>query len=134
MSKVNRFEDLRCWQEARRLVKEIYLIAEEGKLARDYDTKSQIKRAALSCMNNIAEGFGKYSQKEFIHYLDTAHNSASEVKSILYVLLDLEYLDEERITILQQKAEEVRALILAFIKYLSNRKLRQRQNLDTKNG
>ena|SRR5690606_20449529 len=121
MPKVNRFEDLRCWQEARKLVKEIYLIADEGKLARDWDTRSQIKRAALSCMNNIAEGFGKYSSKEFIHFLDTAHNSASEVKSILYVLQDLEYLDEERITILQKKAEEVRALILAFIKYLSNR-------------
>ena len=121
MPKVNRFEDLRCWQEARKLVKEIYLIADEGKLARDWDTRSQIKRAALSCMNNIAEGFGKYSSKEFIHFLDTAHNSASEVKSILYVLQDLEYLDEERTTILQKKAEEVRALILAFIKYLSNR-------------
>lgn len=57
MAKVNKFEDLRCWQEARKLVKEIYLVAEEGKLAKDFDTKSQIKRASLSCMNNIAEGF-----------------------------------------------------------------------------
>lgn len=122
MPKVSRFEDLRCWQEARKLVKEVYVIAGEGKLSRDFDTRSQIKRAALSCMNNIAEGFGKYSSKEFVHYLDTAHNSASEVKSILYVLLDLEYLDKERIIALQEKAEEVRALILAFIKYLSNRK------------
>jgi len=58
MSKVQRFEDLRCWQEARSLVKEIYLIAEYGKLARDFDTRSQLRRAALSVMNNIAEGFG----------------------------------------------------------------------------
>ncbi len=97
MSKVERFEDLRCWQEARRLVKEIYLIAEYGKLAKDYDTRSQLKRAALSAMNNIAEGFGKYSSKEFIRYLDTASNSASEVKSILYVLLDLNYLEVDKI-------------------------------------
>ena len=69
MAKVERFEDLVCWQEARKLVKEIYLISEEGKLSRDFDTKSQLKRAALSSMNNIAEGFGKFSNREFIHFL-----------------------------------------------------------------
>ena|SRR5688572_11710209 len=117
MSKVERFEDLRCWQEARSLVKEIYLIAEYGKLARDFDTRSQLRRAALSA-NNIAEGFGKYSSKEFIRYLDTASNSASEVKSILYVLLDLHYLEVDKIIALQNKADEVRALNLALIRYL----------------
>jgi four helix bundle protein len=121
MPTISRFEDLKCWQEARKLVKEIYLIAEEGRLSKDYETKGQIKRAALSCMNNIAEGFGKYRSKEFIRYLDTAHNSASEVKSILYVLLDLDYLEKERVTALQEKAEEVKALILAFIRYLVKR-------------
>jgi len=121
MSKVEKFEDLRCCQEARNLVKEIYLISENGKLARDYDTKSQLKRAALSTMNNIAEGFGKYSSKEFIRYLDTANNSASEVKSILYVLLDLNYLEVEKISELQNKAEEVKARTLALIRYLVKR-------------
>jgi four helix bundle protein len=77
MSKVERFEDLRCWQDARSLEKEIYSIAEKGKLATDFDTRSQLRRAALSVMNNIAEGFGKYSKKEFVRYLDTASNSAS---------------------------------------------------------
>jgi four helix bundle protein len=119
--KVERFEELRCWQEARKLVKEVYLAAETGKLAKDFDTKSQIKRAALSSMNNIAEGFGKYSNKEFIRYLDIAHNSASEVKSILYVLLDLNYLPEEQIKKLQDKADEIKALTLAFIRYLVNK-------------
>jgi four helix bundle protein len=121
MSKINRFEDLKCWQEARCLVKEIYLIADHGKLARDFETKSQIKRAALSTMNNIAEGFGKYSTKEFIRYLDIASNSASEVKSILYVLLDLNYLESGKIELLQRKAEEVKALTLALIRYLIKR-------------
>jgi four helix bundle protein len=121
MAKVERFEDLRCWQEARKLVKEIYLISEEGKLSKDFDTRSQIRRAALSIMNNIAEGFGKFSSKNFIHYLDTAHNSASEVKSILYVLLDLSYLPEAKIVALQEKAEEVKALTLGLIKYLTQR-------------
>ena len=121
MSKVEKFEDLRCWQEARMLVKEIYLIGEYGKLAKDYDTRSQLRRAALSSMNNIAEGFGKYSNKEFIRYLDTASNSVSEVKSILYVLLDLNYLEVEKIKALQDKAEEVKARTLALIRYLIQR-------------
>ncbi|HYI77132.1 MAG TPA: four helix bundle protein [Chryseolinea sp.] len=121
MSKVERFEDLRCWQNARSLVKEIYLIAEKGKLATDFDTRSQLRRAALSVMNNIAEGFGKYSNKEFVRYLDTASNSASEVKSILYVLLDLNYLDVDKIIDLQNKADEVRARTLALIRYLIKR-------------
>jgi four helix bundle protein len=90
-------------------------------LAKDFETKSQIKRAALSAMNNIAEGFGKYSSKEFIRYLDTASNSASEVKSILYVLLDLDYLDNKKVEMLQHKADEVKALTLALIRYLTKR-------------
>lgn len=122
MSKIEKFEDLRCWQQARVLVKEIYLIAEHGKLAKDYDTKSQIKRAALSTMNNIAEGFGKYSDKEFVRYLDMASNSVSEVKSILYVLLDLNYLDAEKIADPQNKTDEIKSLTIALIRYLIKRK------------
>jgi four helix bundle protein len=127
MSKVKRFEDLRCWQAARKLVKEIYLISEYGKLSKDYDTRSQIKRAALSTMNNIAEGFGKYSSKEFIRYLDIANNSASEVKSILYVLLDLNYLEPDKIEDLQNKTDEVKALSLALIRYLIKRDTESKQ-------
>jgi four helix bundle protein len=121
---VTRFEDLRCWQEARQLVKEIYLICDEGKLCKDFETRSQLKRAALSIMNNIAEGFGKYSGKEFIRYLDIANNSASEVKSILYVLLDLNYLEFKKVEELQVKADGVKALCLALIKHLVNRNKR----------
>jgi four helix bundle protein len=121
MSKVNRFEDLRCWQASRRLVGDIYHVAESGKLFRDFDTKGQLKRAALSIMNNIAEGFGKFSNKEFIRYLDTAQSSALEVKSILYVLSDMNYLSPEKITELHQLCDEVRFLTLALIKYLRSR-------------
>lgn len=121
MSNVKKFEDLHCWQEARNLVKKIYLLAEHGKLSKDFDTKSQIKRAALSIMNNIAEGFGKYSNKEFVRYLDTASNSASEVKSMLYVLGDLNYLEPEKVEELQNLTEKVKAQTLALIRYLVNR-------------
>ena len=121
MSKVNRFEDLKCWQASRKLVNEIYALAGTGKLVKDFDTKSQIKRAALSSMSNIAEGFGKFSNKEFIRYLDVAQSSALEVKSILYVLLDLNYLMEEKFKELHHLIDEMRMLTLALIKYLRSR-------------
>ncbi len=91
-------------------------------MSKDYDTKSQLKRAALSTMNNIAERFGKYSSKEFIRYLDTASNSAAEVKSILYVLLDLNYLDGHKIQELQNKTDEIKAMTLALIRYMLKRR------------
>ncbi len=72
-------------------------------------------------MNNIEEGFGKFSNKEFIHYLDIAYNSVSEVKSILYVLSDLNYISEEKAIQLQNKTDEIKAMTLAFIKYLTSR-------------
>lgn len=121
MTKIERFEDLKCWQAARELVRESYQAANEGTLRTDYDTKSQFKTAALSTMNNIAEGFGRYSDKDFIRFLDTAQSSAQEVESMLYVLDDLSYLPAEKIDSLRSKAAETKNLILGLIRYLRNR-------------
>lgn len=118
MSKVTRFEDLKCWQAARALVKEIFLACEEGKLARDFDTRSQLKKAALGSMNNIAEGFGRFSRKDFIRFLDISQSSVLEVQSMLYVLEDLAYLTSDKIQVLRLKSEETKNLTLGFIKYL----------------
>jgi len=101
------------------------------KACQRFDTRSQLRRAALSVMNNIAEGFGKYSNKEFIRYLDTACNSASEVKSILYLLLDLHYLEVDKIIALQSKVDEVRALTLALIRYLIKRETQTHKHPNT---
>jgi four helix bundle protein len=125
MSKINRFEDLKCWQASRKLVTEIYGIAETGKLLKDFDTKSQIKRAALSSMSNIAEGFGKFSNKDFIRYLDIAQSSALEIKSILYVLLDMNYLVEEKIDELHRLVDDIRNLTLGLIRYLRNKETKK---------
>lgn len=121
MSKIERFEDLKCWQAARVLVKESFGAASEGALSRDFDTRSQFKRAALSSMNNISEGFGRFSDKEFIRFLDTAQSSVQEVESMLYVFEDLAYLPEERISSLRSKATNTKSLILGLIKYLRNK-------------
>jgi four helix bundle protein len=118
--KVTRFEDLKCWQAARALVKEVFLVCEEGKLAKDFETRGQFKKAAMSSMNNIAEGFGRFSRKDFIKFLDISQSSTQEVQSMLYVLEDLQYLTPERIQSIRLKADETKNLTLGLIKYLRN--------------
>lgn len=88
-----RFEDLKCWQASRELVKTVYLICmKKEQLRKDYKTQGQFKSCALSTMNNIAEGFGRYSKKDFVRFLDISKSSACEVKSMTYVLGDIGYI------------------------------------------
>ena len=121
MSKVTRFEDLRCWMAARELVRMVYSISDLGKLSKDFVTRDQLKRAALSVMNNIAEGFGRHSNKEFIRFLEISQSSATEVLSISYVLEDLDLIPQQDIRQIRGKASDVRIQTLAFIKYLKNK-------------
>ena len=121
MAKVDKFEDLKCWQAARELVNAVFEAGEKGKLRRDFDTKSQIKRAALSVMNNIAEGFTRFSKKEFMRFLDIAQSSGGEVKSMIYILDDQNYIPKEDIKILYEKANKAIQLTLGMIRYLKNR-------------
>jgi four helix bundle protein len=121
MSKIEKFEDLRCWQAARRLVKEVFEVSETGKLSKDFDTRSQFRKAALSTMNNIAEGFGRYHSKDSLRFYDFSQSSALEVQSMLYALLDSRYLTEEQIFSIRAKAEETKNLTLGLIKYVSGK-------------
>lgn len=122
MAKIERFGDLNCWKKARELVKIVFLICRKKELKHDFDLVRQFKSAALSVMNNIAEGFGRISDREFIRFLDFAEGSAQEVRSMTYVLIDLEYVDEKEFKILQSKVELTRNLVLGLIKYLRNKK------------
>jgi four helix bundle protein len=121
VTKVQRFEDLKCWQAARELVKEVYLACEEGKLVKDYETRGQLKKPALGSMNNIAEGFGRFSRKDFIRFLDISQSSTQELQSMLYVLEDLQYLVVEKINVIRTKADNTKNLTLGLIKYLRNK-------------
>jgi four helix bundle protein len=124
MAKIERFEDLKCWQEARELVKKIYQATNESPFAKDFDMKSQIRRASISVMNNIAEGFGRFSNREFIRFLEISSASAGEVKSICYVAIDIDYWPEKKTEEIQEQAERVKALTLGLIKYLKGRSQR----------
>ncbi|MEM4406761.1 MAG: four helix bundle protein [Candidatus Methanomethylicaceae archaeon] len=115
--KVDRFEDIQSWQEARELVKEIYTVAKELK---DFGLRDQIQRAALSIMTNIAEGFDRGTNREFIQFLIIARASTSEVRSLLYAALDLGYIDTSTFDSLSQRCYKIGNLINGFIRYLKN--------------
>ena len=84
------FEELLAWQKARRITKEIYLVTSVGKFAGDYGLKDQIRRAAVSIMSNIAEGYERGGRSEFHQFLIVAKGSCGEVRSQLYVAYDVD--------------------------------------------
>jgi four helix bundle protein len=90
--KIQRFEDLEAWQIARELTNHIYTITKKESICRDFGFIDQIRRAAISIMNNIAEGFERGTNKDFAKYIFIARGSAGEVRSMLYVALDQGYL------------------------------------------
>ena len=92
----NRFEDLDAWKVARELANLIYVLGRESGFPRDYGFKDQIQRAAVSVMNNIAEGFERGSNKDFAKFLFIARGSVGEVRSMLYLALDQKYITEEQ--------------------------------------
>ena len=107
MAKIERFEDLICWREARKLAREIYTVTKSGDLARDFGLRDQLQRAAVSAMTNIAEGFSRFHRRDFVRFLDIAQSSAAEVKSLLYVVLDQDYLPAETTERLQNQTDTV---------------------------
>lgn len=124
MAKVERFEDLNTWQKARELNRDIYTVSKGSSFSRDYAFCSQIRRASVSVMSNIAEGFERGGDKEFVQYLSVAKGSCGEVRSQLYVALDQEYITQVRFDAVREKALEVSRLISGFMRYLQRSSLR----------
>ncbi len=118
MSKIQRFEDLEVWKISRGLTKEIYRISTSEKFARDYGLRDQIRRAAVSIMSNVAEGFERDGDKEFVQFLFVAKASCGEVRSQLYVAFDQNYISENDFNIIYAKAIENSRIISGLIKYL----------------
>ena len=118
MAKIKRFEDIEAWQNARELTRQVYEITNKSKFTKDYHLKDQIRRASVSIMLNIAEGFARKTDKEFARFLTQAHGSAAEVQAALYVALDQTYLNKNEFEKLYEKTEIVSRMIMAFTKYL----------------
>ena len=110
-ARIERFEELIAWQKARTLSREIYEVTRRGAFARDFGLSGQIQRAAVSIMSNIAEGFERGGRGEFHQFLSTAKASCAELRSQLYVALDVGYLDQQKFHVLLKHAEEVARII-----------------------
>ncbi len=107
MAKIERFEELFAWQKARELTRVIYQVTRQGSFAKDYGLANQIQRASVSVMSNVAEGFDRGGRAEFHQFLSTAKASCAETRSLLYVALDAEYLDQPTFDRLIERADEV---------------------------
>ena len=117
MATIARFEDILGWQKARQLTAAIYEITGQGVFSKDFGLRDQIRRSSVSIMANIAEGFGRKSDKEFANFLNYAHGSVAETQSHLYVALDLKYLDQTQFDTVYKMLDETSRIIMGFSKH-----------------
>jgi len=109
--RVERFEDLIAWQKARDLTKQIYLLTRNSAFSRDFGLRGQIERASVSVMSNLAEGFERGGRTEFHQFIVIAKASCAEVRSQLYVALDVGYITQEQFESVMNLADEVSRII-----------------------
>lgn len=120
MATITRFEEIEAWKKARELTRAIYLLTTEGAFARDFGLRDQIRRAAVSVMSNIAEGFERDGNKEFRQFLSLAKGSLGEVQSQLYVALDVQYIVQAQFETTMGLAADTGRLIGGMLRYLAN--------------
>ena len=118
MAGITRFEEIEGWKTARQLTSLIYKLSEQSLFAKDYGLKDQIRRASVSVMSNIAEGFESRTDTQFINFPGHAKGSAGEVRAQLYVALDQKYIAEEQFKESYTLAEKCARQIAKFIAYL----------------
>jgi four helix bundle protein len=124
MAKIKKFEEIESWKKARELTKELYSVTSTGKFSRDFGLKDQIRRASVSILSNIAEGFERGGDKEFLQFLAVAKGSCGEVRAQLYVALDQDYFGYNEFEKLSRLTIEVGQLLSGFMKYLKESSLR----------
>lgn len=118
MGKIERFEDLPIWKKAAEVSLDIYRMTEKGKLRNDFSMKDQIKRAAFSISSNIAEGFEYGNNKDFVRFLRYAKGSAGELRSQIYILNEMQLLENADYQKMNEQLLEISKQISGFMKYL----------------
>ena len=118
MAGFKKFEEIQAWQKSRAVTKRVYELTSDGKFSKDFGLRDQIRRSSISVMANIAEGQGRFSNKEFANFLNIAHGSVAETQSHLYIALDLGYLDQPNFSELYSLLEEVARMTMALMKHL----------------
>ena len=118
---IQRFEEMKVWQDARILTKSIYTITQKRLFKIDFGLRDQIQRASVSIISNIAEGYERDNNKEFVKFLGYSKGSVGEVRSLLYGALDQAYITEGEFNINKEMAINISSQIANFIKYLKKR-------------
>lgn len=118
MTAITRFEEIEAWKTARQLTNSVYAHTNQAGFNRDFGLRDQIRRASISVMSNIAEGFESRTDAQFINFLGMARASAGEVRAQLYIALDQKYVTEEQFKETFAMAEACSRQIARFIKYL----------------
>ena len=133
MANIEKLEDLVTWQKARRLTTEIYRITSNGSFSRDFGLRDQIRRASVSVVSNIAEGYGRGGNKEFLQFLSLSEGSLYEVKTQLYIASGISYINAENLTRLTEDIEEILRMINGLIKYLKSSDIKGTKYKKTEN-
>ena len=118
---IKKFEEIETWQKARELTNKIYEISCTDEFANDFALKDQIRKASISIMLNIAEGYARRSNREFRQFLDYAHGSCAEVQSALYIAFDQKYISQQQFKNIYKRTEEISRMITSFSIYLRNK-------------
>jgi four helix bundle protein len=118
MSTFKKFEEIEAWKKARKLTKRIYELSGQGAFAKDFGLKDQIRRASVSVMSNIAEGYDRSGTGEFVQFLASAKGSTAEVKCQLYVALDQAYINNDTFRDVGDLAAETGKMIGGLMNYL----------------
>ena len=118
MARIEKFEDIESWKIAREITKLVYAASSTGNFSKDFALVNQIRRASVSILSNIAEGFERGGNKEFLQFLAIAKGSCGEVRAQLYVALDQNYIDEKQFVLMTDKLVETNRMISGFMKYL----------------
>ena len=124
---IKRFEDLEVWSIARIITKKIYRITGNDQFKRDLYFQNQVRRCAVSIMANVAEGFERDTNREFIHFLYISKGSAGELRNHLYIALDNGYIDSSEFESLEAELLTISKSLSGFIKYLKNNGSTSRQ-------
>jgi len=115
---IERFEDLEIWQEARSFCKHVFTITSKEKFKSDFRFRDQMRSSSGSVMDNVAEGFGRGGNKEFLQFLYIAKGSCNECRSQGFRAFDYEYITEQELDIILEKTESISKKITALINYL----------------
>lgn len=128
MATIKRFEDLECWQAARELTKYVYELTKKEKFSKDFWLANQIRASSASSMGNIAEGFHRNSNKDFLRFLGYSRSSIAETISHSYVAYDQEYIDDNELEEVKRLADVAWKKINNFISYLNKSSKKKRTN------